>query len=310
VTPALIALLVFLAVACGFFAMLMVIRDLAANRRAKKKDDKPAIRLRRLAKPEREGGPKGPVGKFDNWFAHTIQGSGLSLDPTSGALLVVLCTIAGGGIFYLLWEQAAPVMFGCMLGMAIPLFYFMRRYRKRTKQLQGQLPSALDMLARDVLSGHSIDQGITTVGDNSPEPLATEFRYCAKQMSMGLSLPAVMRSLVNRVGLNDIRIFTTSLSIHRQTGGNVAQVLHRLANVVRDRMSYRRQLRVATSAGRLSAVVVGLAAPLLFVFFLTFRSEYLSEMIKSPLGQSLLIIALVLEVIGIVWITRLLKPAY
>ena len=101
-----------------------------------------------------------------------------------------------------------------------------------------------------------------------------------------------------------------SVETHRQSGGNVSRVLGRLAGVIRDRLSYRRQLRVATGAGKLSAIVVGVTGPLLMLFFICFRPEYIYAMMNAPLGQTLLMTAVVLEIVGLIWIARLLKPAY
>jgi tight adherence protein B len=192
----------------------------------------------------------------------------------------------------------------------IPLVVILYKRRKRTKQLQDQLPGALDMLARAVRAGESLDQALEVVGAHSPEPLAAEFRTCARQLGMGLSIPGVMRSLVDRVQLYDVRIFTTTLIVHRQTGGNVARMLERLAKVIRDRLSYRRQLKVSTGAGRASALLVGLMGPVVFLFFFFCRPEYLNAMLETTLGQSMLIIAATLEIIGLIWTVRLMKPAY
>jgi tight adherence protein B len=166
------------------------------------------------------------------------------------------------------------------------------------------------MLARSLRAGRSIDEAVQMAGTQLPEPLAKEFRFCGNQLALGLSLPAVMRSLVDRVRLFDVRIFTTTLSVHRQTGGNLARVLERLAAVVRDRLCYRRQLRSITGAGRFSAGLIAVIGPLLFLFMFFFQPEYVGAMIESPLGQTMLIAAFVLEAVGLVWTARLLKPTY
>jgi tight adherence protein B len=127
---------------------------------------------------------------------------------------------------------------------------------------------------------------------------------------MGLGLPAVMRSLSSRLKIYEVRIFATTLIVHRQMGGNVVAVLERLAQVVRERINYRRQLRATTAAGRMSAGLVGLVTPSVFLYFFFFRPEYVTTMLNSPLGQSMLITTVVLEVVGLVWMVRILKPSY
>jgi len=107
-----------------------------------------------------------------------------------------------------------------------------------------------------------------------------------------------------------VRILAATLVVHRQTGGNVVTVLERLAQVVRDRINFRRQLRAATAAGRLSAGMVALVAPAVFIYFFFFRQDYIRTMLQAPLGQSILAIVVLLEVVGLVWTARLLRSPY
>jgi tight adherence protein B len=306
------ALLVFLAVVFLFAAMAFAVGDaLAARRRRRLASDPSAarVRLRRLARGD-DRAPRGPIGRFDRWFSRLVRDTGLPWDLISATLLLILCGLGLGGALFLLREHVLLALLGSVVGTLAPLGYLLWHRRRRIRRLQDQLAPALDMLARSVRAGESLDQALHVVGESSPEPLAAEFRWCSRQLQMGLSIPAVMRSLVERVRLYDVRIFTATLTVHRQSGGNVARVLERLAGVIRDRLAYRRQLRVATGSGRVSAILVGSIGPLVFGFFFFFRQEYLNTMLESPIGQSLLVTAVALEVIGLIWTARLLKPAY
>ena len=88
------------------------------------------------------------------------------------------------------------------------------------------------------------------------------------------------------------------------------RALDTLRKFARDRLTYRRQLRVSTGAGKASAILVAITAPLIFLFFFVFRPEYVNSMLNSPLGQTFLVTAIALELIGLIWTIRLLKPAY
>ncbi|KKK72593.1 hypothetical protein LCGC14_2902330, partial [marine sediment metagenome] len=254
--------------------------------------------------------PRGPVEDFDRWFLNLIRETGLPITAAEAGLMLVFCGVVVGSAMFVWNEHPVTGMVGVMMGMAAALGYYMIRRTQYIRLLQDQLPTALDMLARGMLAGQSLDQAVELVGERSPNPLAGEFRFCAKQLAMGLSLTGVMRSLVDRVRLFDVRIFTATLSVHRQTGGNVAKVLERLACVIRDRLAYRRQLRAMTSAGRLSAMLIGAIGPLLFLYMFFFQPDYIRAMLQSSLGQSLLIVSIVLETVGLIWIVRLLKPIY
>lgn len=310
----LVALLLFGAFVCTAGAILLGVQQMILARRgaeaAARASATTPFRLQRRPRPAIDDRSNGPVARFDHWFFQLVQDSGQACSPVSACLLLILSGAVLAGVLFLWREQVLVSVLGLVAGMGIPIAYLMVQKQKRIRQLQEQLPPALDMLARCVRAGQSLDQALLSVGQQAPEPLAAEFRLCAKQLDMGLGMTSVMRLLVERVRLHDVRIFTTTLTVHRQTGGNVAKVLERLAGVIRDRLSYRRQLRVATGAGKASAMLVSLIGPLVFVFFFFFRPEYLETMLTSPLGQSALLVAVLLEIVGLVWTARLLKPAY
>ena len=307
-SPPTIALLIFLATLAALGAVILGVQDLRAARAATGAGRR--LRLRRLPLMTDDAAARGPLAAFDRWFLRLVQQTGMGWDANAAALLLVLCGLVGAAALFLWNEQLLPATIGALVAMPIPLAYLMFRRWQRVKKLQDQLPPALELLARSVRAGETLDQAMAYLGQHSPEPLAAEFRVCAMQLEMGLGMPAVMRSLVQRVQLYDVQIFATTLIVHRQAGGNIAAVLERVARVIRDRLSYRRQLRVATAGGRISAGLVSLIAPALFLFFFFVRPDYVSGMLQSSAGQSMLILAVFLEIVGLVWTARLLKPAY
>lgn len=303
-----LALLIFAALTAGIVAAVLAVRDLFLSGRKGKQREEP-LRLHRLPR-ESDQNANGAVASFDRWFVRLVRETGTGWSTTEAALLLILCGVVVGAALFLFSEHPVVSVLGVCIGMGAALTYLSNRRRKHIRLLQDQLPGALDMLARSVRAGRSIDDAIQLAGDQLPIPLSKEFQFCANQMSLGLALPAVMRSLVDRVGLFDVKIFTTTLTVHRQAGGNLAKVLTRLAAVIRDRLNSRRQLRSTTGAGRFSAMLIAAIGPLLFVYMFFFHPNYVKAMLESPLGQTMLIAAFVLEAIGIIWTARLLKPIY
>lgn len=306
--PTLVVLLVFLAAVAVAAAVGLVLRDL---RRPTSVDEAPKpMRLQRLRPLDDQVEGQGAVASFDRWFLHLLQEAGLDWNPTiTAVLLAAWGTLCGFAMFF--WdERLAPAVAAGVVGMALPLGFLIIRRSRRLAKIEEQLPPALETLARSIRAGRTLDQAIAMVGEHTPEPLAKELRWCARQLEMGLAIGPVMRSLMQRVRLYDVRIFGTTLIVHRQTGGNVVSVLERLAQVVRERLNYRRQLRATTAAGRMSAGLIAILAPGVFVYFFFFQPEYLRSALQSSLGQTTLLIAAVLEVIGVVWTLRLVRPNY
>jgi tight adherence protein B len=127
---------------------------------------------------------------------------------------------------------------------------------------------------------------------------------------MGLSMDSAMRALTYRAPLPEVRILAATLTVQRHAGGNLPITLERLVRVIRDRISYRRQFRATTAAGRISTIMIALAGPLVFAYLFIWQRDYLREFLELPQGQMLLVLAIVLQVIGLLWIYRLLSTDY
>jgi len=175
------------------------------------------------------------------------------------------------------------------------------------RAIREQLPYVLDMLARATRAGQSVEQAIALVGHEAGGVLGTEFRKCEQQLEMGRAFDKVLKSLSARVRMVEIRIFTTTLIVQRQTGGHLSDTLERMGSVIRDRLTAQRQLRASTGAGRMSTLIVAAVSPLAYVFVYFFRRSHLDLLFDDPVGRLLLLAALVLEIVGLIWVFALLK---
>ena len=304
--PALLSLGAFAVVAAACGALLLTARQLFRGRGAL---DEAQQHLRRLpAFSELES--RGLIGRLDAWIDRTLYWSGWDLSAAEATLLAFLSVLTGGGAVYVATENelfAAVAGLLALGGLLVPLD--MRR-RQRMKRFEQQFPAALDLLARAVRAGESIEQAMAVVGEAMGDPVGTEFDRCARQMGLGLSLSACMRSLTRRADQMDVRILGTTLTVHREAGGNLPVTLERLSEVIRDRIAYHRQLKSVTAAGRFSALMIAAVGPLLFGYMFFVQPEYGGKLLADSTGRLLLAAAVVSEVIGTVWILRLIKNDY
>jgi tight adherence protein B len=151
---------------------------------------------------------------------------------------------------------------------------------------------------------------VQLVGESTPKPLGPEFERLARQLEMGLSIKAAMRSITRRTPVAEIRIFASTLMVQRETGGSLPTTLERLSGVIRDRLSYKRQFKAATGSGRISTMLIGIAGPLIALYLLVFQRDYFNKFFDSFPGQLMLLTAVLLQIIGFIWIYRLLKSDY
>jgi len=310
VNPVFVAIPAFLAITLVVVAVYLVFRDLVFGGTAQGTAAGGPVRLRQMPLARDHRPAQGVVGGFDQWFNDLVTQSGLAWTPITALLLLLLVGTFVGGFAFLWAEAPLPAILGMFGGMVLVLVWLSFIRARRIRLLQEQLPDALEMLARAVHAGESVEQAVQLVGEKGPEPLAVEFRRCANQLGLGLSLAAVMRALVYRVRLLDMRIFTATLKVHRQAGGNLVLTLERMAAVIRDRLTTRRQNTAATAASRMSALFLFFLGPMIFLYLFFGQREYFNTLLESPLGQTMLIIAAFLEVVGLVWIARMLRYQY
>jgi len=314
VETTLLTLICFVALTSVVAAVGMLLRDLVfapqANTSPLAARMSSPLVLRRLPLAKHETTPVGVTDSIDHHFGRVVVESGWDCTPMAASLMLVCCGLLVGGVLFLATDNLLLAAIGMLFGSIFSLAMLMVYRAKRMKAIGEQLPEVVDLLARAVRAGESIDQAIKLVGEKAGRPLAVEFRRCAGQLEMGLSVSAAMRALAHRVQTLDMRILTNTLSVHQQTGGELVSTLDRLAVVLRDRMAYRRQLSATTAAGRFSAMLVASIGPLLFGYMFLFQPQYANKLMTLPIGQVLLGTAIALELIGLAWIARLLKPEY
>lgn len=252
----------------------------------------------------------GFVAQFDAWFERMLSLSGWNLSSLEGAAVILLLALTSGGSVLVLTDNLFLTVVAAGASVAALGIALVIAQQRRLAQFETQFPSALDLLARAVRAGESLEQSLTLVGDASIGPVGIEMRRCSKQLEMGLPLSACMRGLTQRIRLMDVRIFGNAVAVHREAGGDLPLTLDRLAAVIRDRQRYQAQLKGVTAAGRLSSILILILGPLLFLFLFFGHPEYGQKLLTDTMGQYMLGIAVVLQVIGVIWVTKLLKSDY
>ncbi len=305
-TPALIFIAVFAAAALLALAVGLAIRDYyVANDVAATIDgDTYELSPDDLVAAQ----PRGTA--LDQWFDRLVVQTGLETTPQIGVLMALAAGLLVGGAMWL-WRESWPfAVAGVMLGVALVLGILLYFRARRRRILREQMPNAIMLLSRSVQAGQTLEQAISLVGKQTLDPLAREFRQCALHLDMGLSIEAAMRSFTRRVPLDEAKIFASTLVIQRRMGGNLPETLRTLVGVIRDRLSYVRQFRAATTAPRLSALGIALVGLFLAWYLWTWRPDYLAQLTDRTEGRFALGLAATLFVVGLLWTFTLLRPKY
>jgi tight adherence protein B len=196
---------------------------------------------------------------------------------------------------------------GAALGGGIPFIVASVMRQSRFDKFEEQFPEAMDLLGRAVRAGHAFTTGFELIGKEMPDPVGQEFRIAFQQQSLGLPLKDALGNLAVRVPLPDTRIFVSSLQIQRETGGNLGEILDTMSAIVRERFKLRRQIRIYTAEGRLSMYFLTAIPIVAFLALWLLQPEYLAPMLTDRRGHIGLAVAVILQVIGYIVISRIIK---
>ncbi|MBL8794590.1 MAG: type II secretion system F family protein [Planctomycetia bacterium] len=254
------------------------------------------------AEPARDGFAE-PAGGFLTRLQRVHEQSGLPGDLTALAAVGLALGVCGGGLVGWQLGAALGVLAG-VAGVLLPFLYLYYRWKARLELLMGQLPDAFDLMARTIRAGHSVPQALQSVSEEFEPPIAVEFSYCREQQQLGLLPEVVYRELARRTNVLEIKIFVMALLIQQQTGGNLAELLERLATLVRERLRIRGHIKALTGEGRLQAVVLLLLPPGMFVLLLALYPDYAGQLLDHP---ALLAGMLCSMAVGAFWIHRIVN---
>lgn len=190
---------------------------------------------------------------------------------------------------------------------ALPLAYAWRRRRLRLTRLEHQLPEALDLMARALRAGHAFSSALQMVGEEMNEPIAGEFRAVHDEISFGVSLPQALTHLTARVPITDLRYVVVAVVIQRESGGNLTEVLIKLAQLIRQRLRLLARVRVLSSEGRLSAWILGLMPFALGSLMAVFNPEFMNPLWTDPMGVSILQYMLALMLLGAFLLRKIVR---
>jgi tight adherence protein B len=224
-------------------------------------------------------------------------------------LLVISLTgwVVAAGAIYLRVGALLPAIFLAAGMIPIPLIYVFRRRAKRFAKLERQLPEALDMLVGALKVGHSLITAIGALGQDAAEPLAGEFRKLFDEQNFGLDPHTAMTNLALRVPLPDVRIFVAAALIQKESGGNLAEVLAKVAQTTRARFQLKKQIMVHTAQGRLTGWILSLLPVGLGLGMYLVNPDGMSLLWTRSIGVKMLSAAAAMIVVGWLIIQKIVK---
>jgi tight adherence protein B len=212
-----------------------------------------------------------------------------------------------GGMLLRSLPLTARVLIGGAAGAALPYLSVLRKRSRRLASFEEQLPEALDFLARSMRAGHAFSISLEMMSDEMPDPCGMEFRTLFNEQNLGAPIDLALKNLTERVPLLDVRFFASAVLMQRQTGGNLSEILTRLAYVIRERFRLKGQVRAASAHGRMTASILTAMPIVTMLALLVVAPGYLQGMAADEDGRKLIVGCAIAQVIGNLCIRKIIR---
>ena len=244
-------------------------------------------------------------------FAHRIDQLLLQSGKKWSVESFLLCsgaTLLAGVFLVAQWTMPLPLQAGVALLFALAPLTLVRRARvRRLARIEEQLPEAADFIARALRAGHSFTNVLQIVGNELSEPLSGEFRIAREEINYGVPMSEALHNMAARIPLTDLRYLIIAVLIQRETGGNLAEILGNISQIIRGRLKLAAQVRVLSAEGRMSAWILGLLPFGVAAVLLLINPNYIKPLWTDPAGIQLLWYALAMITFGVIWLRKVIR---
>ena len=237
-----------------------------------------------------------------------LEAAGLALKPAEWLLIhfgfalgfgVLSLLLGGGNLLFML--------IGLFLGVVLPWLFLMIKRKRRVKAFNNQLADTLQLMAGSLSAGLSLAQSVDTVVREGTDPMAGEFRRALVETRLGIEIEEALTRVAERMESVDFEWVVMAIRIQREVGGNLSELLNKVAETIREREYLQRQVQTLSAEGRLSVWILGGLPPGFMAYLALANPTYLQPMYTSPLGWVMLTVMGVLLTAGIFWMKKVVK---
>jgi tight adherence protein B len=223
--------------------------------------------------------------------------------------LVMLILIAGGlGMILGIHLENTLLTVGLAVFFSvIPLIFVHRRRAERLRHFTEQFPDVLDMMTSALRAGHGFGRALQLVATEVPDPAGKEFRKTFEENNLGIPSREALMNFTERIDSVDLKLFATAVTIQRESGGDLTEILTNISQTIRERFRLLGQIRIYTTQGRITTWILGVLPVVLAVIISLFDPEYIGFLFTDPRGQFMTVVAVILQLIGFIMIKKIVK---
>ncbi|MGI9647947.1 MAG: type II secretion system F family protein [Acidimicrobiia bacterium] len=238
-----------------------------------------------------------------------LERAGVALRPGEFLVLVASAALAAAAVGVILVGPWVGLLLAAVVVMVFPM-WLSGKARERSNLFNEQLGDTLQLMSASMRAGYGLLQAVDAVAEEAPSPTAEEFQRIKVETHLGRDLDDSLQAAASRVDSEDFRWVAEAIQIHRQIGGDLAEILDAVNETIRDRNRIRRRVKALSAEGRISAVILSLIPVVLGIVITIINPSYIGELPASTEGQFLLVGGAIAWVIAVFWMRRIVRLVF
>lgn len=234
----------------------------------------------------------------------------IMMKPEEFSLIWLLLTFVPSGLAGLFGAGVMPAATLAAVGAAAPIIYIRIKKNKRVKIFESQLGDTLIMMCNSLRSGFSFQQAMESVASDMPAPIGVEFGRVCNEIKFGATLEDALNNMTTRVKSPDLILVVSAVCIQRTTGGNLSLILSTISETIKDRLRIKGEISSITAQGRTSGMIIGALPIFIATFLMITNPDYMSMFFTTPVGNIMIIVAVVMEILGFFAIRKVTTIEY
>ncbi|WP_448902791.1 type II secretion system F family protein [Eubacterium sp.] len=243
--------------------------------------------------------------KINKILAEELEKSDISKKTEDFIIIWIVVTFVPGLLFMLIFKNQLIAPMLMIIGAVAPIMYMKSKQKKRRDMFESQLSDALMIASNCLKSGLTFNQAMDTISSECDDPIKSEFKRTVNEITFGSSQDEALEAMAKRVKSEDFDLVVSAVSIQRQTGGNLSEILDTIAGTIRERYKIRGEIRTLTGQGRVSGLIIGSLPVALLLIMSLINKELIMTLFTTSTGNILLLLSVGLETIGAIAINKI-----
>lgn len=236
-----------------------------------------------------------------------MEQAGIAMPAYRFILVDILLSTAGAALAWVLYGNLIAAFIAFLVTLYLPFFWLQKKRNKYLESFEAQLPEALEMMARSLRTGYPFNECLNIVAEEMPDPIGHQFGLVFDEVNYGRNLQVALALMMERVPSLSLSAMSTSIIIQKETGGNMAEILLKISEVLRGRFKLHRKVKTLSAEGIFGAWVLCLVPIIMFLVLTLINNDHFKALLEHPNGMNLFYAIAIFELIAIFWMRIIVR---